>query len=187
MSRSAQTNLAVAWWPIEKPVPYRRNPRVAPETAIAKVAASIAEFGWRQPIVVDEDGTVLAGHTRLLAAQRLGLEKVPVHVATDLTPEQAKAYRLTDNRTAQDTSWDAELLPLELGELIDLGYELDVTGFDPEELAALLAEPTAGLSDPDEVPDVRRGAGRQARRPLPSRRSPPALRRRDQRRRRRAD
>src|SRR5664280_2349092 len=78
-----QGHLDVEWWPTSRPVPYARNPRRAPEAAVAKVAASLAEYGWRQPIVVDEAGVIVAGHTRLLAAQRLGLEKVPVHVAGD--------------------------------------------------------------------------------------------------------
>ena len=147
-------DLVVEWWPIDKPVPYGRNPRVAPEAAIAKVAGSLAEFGWRQPIVVDEQGVIIAGHTRLLAAQRLGIEKVPVHVATDLSPEQVKAYRLMDNRSAQETSWDSDLLPLELAELVDLEFDLALTGFEPDELAAFLAEPTEGLTDPDLVPKI---------------------------------
>jgi len=145
--------LEVAWWPIEKPVPYARNPRQAPEVAIAKVAASLTEFGWRQPIVVDAEGVIIAGHTRLLAAQRLGLEQVPVHVARDLTKAQAKAYRIADNRSAQETSWDFELLPLEMSELIDLGYDLELTGFDAIELAGFLTEPTEGLTDPDLIPE----------------------------------
>jgi DNA modification methylase len=148
------SGLTVEWWPTEKPVPYGRNPRVAPEAAIAKVAGSLAEFGWRQPIVVDSDGVLIAGHTRLLAAQRLGLERVPVHVATDLTPQQVKAYRLMDNRSAQETSWDMDLLPLELADLAEFEYDLALTGFEPDELAAFLAEETEGLTDPDAVPDV---------------------------------
>ncbi|HZL06631.1 MAG TPA: ParB N-terminal domain-containing protein, partial [Coriobacteriia bacterium] len=154
MTPSTDSKLTVAWWPIQKPVPYGRNPRVAPEAAIIKVAGSLTEFGWRQPIVVDADGVIVVGHTRLLAAQRLGLEQVPVHVATDLSPEQVKAYRLMDNRSAQETSWDLELLPLELAELIDLEFDLALTGFEPDELAAFLAEPTEGLTDPDEVPEL---------------------------------
>lgn len=153
MTPSTDSKLTVAWWPIQKPVPYGRNPRVALEAAIAKVAGSLTEFGWRQPIVVDEQGVILAGHTRLLAAQRLGLEKVPVHVATDLTPQQAKAYRLADNRSAQETSWDMDLLPLELAELIDLEFDLALTGFEPDEVAAFLAEATEGFTDPDLVPE----------------------------------
>lgn len=86
--------MTIELWPIEKPIPYARNARRISETAVAKVAASIQEFGWRQPIVVDSEGVIVAGHTRLLAAQRLGLKTVPVHVAANLTPAQIKAYRL---------------------------------------------------------------------------------------------
>jgi len=146
--------LAVESWPIGRPIPYARNPRIAPEPAIAKVAASLKEFGFRQPIVVDGEGVIICGHTRLLAAQRLGLGEVPVHVATGLSPEQVKAYRLADNRSAQETSWDVELLPLELEELLAAEVDLALTGFDAEELAALLATPTAGLTDPDLIPEV---------------------------------
>ncbi len=152
MTKTAE-KLAIEWWPAEKPVPYARNPRQAPEAAITKVAASLKEFGFRQPIVVDEEGVILAGHTRLLAAKRLGLARVPVHVAAGLTPEQAKAFRIADNRSAQETAWDLELLPLELSELEGAGYDLALTGFDPEEYAAYLAEPTEGLTDSDLVPE----------------------------------
>jgi DNA modification methylase len=117
------------------------------------VAASIAEYGWRQLIVVDPDGVIVVGHTRLLAAKRLGLTEVPVHVATDLTTQQIKAYRLADNRTAEESSWDLELLPLEIAELADLGYDLGVLGFNADELAKLTFTPTEGLTDPDEVPE----------------------------------
>ena len=98
MSRALEEQrLSVEWWPIERPIPYARNPRIAPEEAIVKVAASIQEYGFRQPIVVDAEDVIIAGHTRLLAAQRLRLEQVPVHVAVELTPQQAKAYRIADN------------------------------------------------------------------------------------------
>jgi ParB-like chromosome segregation protein Spo0J len=118
------------------------------------VAASLAEYGWRQLIVVDPDGVIVVGHTRLLAAKRLSLTEVPVHVATDLTTQQIKAYRMADNRTAEESSWDLELLPLEIAELADLGYDLGVLGFNADELATLSFTPTEGLADPDEVPDV---------------------------------
>jgi len=153
MNSETKQHLAIEWWPIDRPIPYARNPRMAPDEAIAKVAGSIQEFGWRQPIVVDTDRVIIAGHTRLLAAQRLGLEKVPVHVASELTPAQAKAFRIADNRSAQETSWDSELLPLELEELLGLQVDLALTGFDAEELNAILAKPTEGLTDPDEVPE----------------------------------
>ena len=150
----AHSSLKVEWWPIARPIPYARNPRLAPEAAVAKVAASLAEYGWRQPIVVDAQGVIVVGHTRLLAAKRLGLDQVPVHVATDLTPQQIKAYRLADNRTAEETSWDLELLPLEIAELADLGYDLGVLGFDTNELVKLGYAATEGLTDPDEVPEA---------------------------------
>jgi len=153
MNSETKQHLAIEWWPIDRPIPYARNPRIAPDEAIAKVAGSIAEFGFRQPIVVDTDGVIIAGHTRLLAAQRLGLEKVPVHVASELTPAQVKAYRIADNRSAQETSWDADLLPLELAELLDWQVDLTLTGFDAAELDAILVSATQGLTDPDEVPE----------------------------------
>ena len=141
-------------WPISKPIPYSRNPR-RNEAAISKVAGSIKEFGWRQPIVVDTEGVIIAGHTRLLAAQHLRLQEVPVHVATDLSPQQIKAYRLADNRVAQEAEWDNDLLKLELSELEEEGFSLDLTGFSEDELEALLAEGTEdGLTDEDETPEV---------------------------------
>src|SRR5690606_321781 len=99
----------VSLTPIERVIPYARNPRNN-KAAVAKVAASIREFGWRQPIVVDSNMVVIVGHTRLLAAQQLGLENVPVHIAEGLTEAQVKAYRLADNRTHEEAEWDSELL-----------------------------------------------------------------------------
>ncbi len=138
----------------DKIIPYARNPRHNTQ-AVAKVAASIKEFGFRQPIVVDSDMVIIAGHTRLLAAQQLGIKKVPVHIAEGLTPAQVKAYRLADNRVAQEAEWDDELLAIELGELKEEGFSLDLTGFDSDELDKLLADlGTEGLTDDDAIPDV---------------------------------
>lgn len=139
---------------IEKVRPYPGNPRKNAD-AVAKVASSLTTFGWRQPIVVDEDYVVIAGHTRLLAAQQLGHAKVPVHVATGLTADQVRAYRLADNRVAQEAEWDDDLLAQELLALTDAGFDLALTGFNDDELASLLAEPTGLLPDvdPDEVPE----------------------------------
>jgi len=134
-------DLKVCWWPIDKPIPYARNSRKIPERAIDKVAASIKEFGWRQAIVVDKDGVIICGHTRLLAARKLGLKQVPVHVADNLTPAQVKAYRLMDNRSHEETDWDPELLGPELEELQSLDFDLELTGFDPNELDKFLADP----------------------------------------------
>jgi len=139
---------------IQRVIPYARNPR-RNDQAIDKVAASIKEYGFRQPIVVDEDMVIIAGHTRLQAAQKLGLSKVPTHIANGLTPAQVKAYRLADNRTGQEAEWDDELLGIELGELSELGFNLDLTGFDDAELDKLLSEiDEGGLTDEDEVPEA---------------------------------
>jgi DNA modification methylase len=150
----AEQDLAIELWPIERPIPYSKNPRVCPQSAIDKVAASLAQFGFRQAIVVDSDDTVVVGHTRLAAAKQLGLQQVPVHVAADLSPAQAAAYRIADNRTNEETSWDTELLSVEISELCSLDYDVDVLGFAADELTELLAQPTIGLVDPDEVPSV---------------------------------
>jgi hypothetical protein len=136
-------DLQVCWWPIGKVIPYARNGRKIPERAVDKVATSIQEFGWRVPIVVDTDGVIICGHTRLLAAKKLGLQQVPVHVADNLTPAQVKAYRLMDNRSHQETDWDLELLGPELEELRDLDFDLSLTGFDSREIDDFLADPDA--------------------------------------------
>ncbi len=132
--------------------PYDNNPRVN-DGAVDAVVASIKEFGFRQPIVVDEEGVTIVGHTRLKAAQKLGLEQVPVHVATDLTPAQIKAYRIADNQTANLAEWDRDLLPLELADLQELDFDLGLLGFDQDELAKYLkADLAEGQCDPDDVP-----------------------------------
>ena len=133
MSTNGST-MSVEMWPTDRPIPYARNARIIPDSAVSKVAGSINEFGFRQPIVVDEAGVIIAGHTRLLAAERLGLERVPVVVAAGLTPAQAKAYRLADNRTGQEATWDMELLGIELEELATFDIDLLLTGFDGPEL-----------------------------------------------------
>jgi len=121
-------------WPIDRPIPYSKNPRKIPQSAIDKVAASIKEFGWRQSIVVDAEGVIVVGHTRLLAARKLGLLDVPVHVAVDLTEAQCRAYRITDNRVGEEARWDDQLLKLEISEL---GALAGLTAFDPKELTRL--------------------------------------------------
>ncbi|MCC7406684.1 MAG: ParB N-terminal domain-containing protein [Phycisphaeraceae bacterium] len=138
--------------PITDIQPYDHNPRVN-DQAVDAVAASLRAFGFRQPIVVDADGVIIAGHTRFKAAQKLGLEKVPVHVARDLTPAQVRAYRIADNQTATLAEWDMELLPVELGQLGDEGFDLSLLGFDQEALARLMDPGVKdGLTDPDDIP-----------------------------------
>lgn len=136
---------------IDSVVPYARNPRKN-SGAVAKVAASLKEFGWRQPIVVDEAGVVIVGHTRLLAARSLGMTEVPVHVAAGLSATQAKAYRIADNRTGEEAEWDYELLPLELTELRDAGFDLGLTGFDAEALGGIIGPKDTTEDDAPPLP-----------------------------------
>ena len=137
---------------IDEVIPYAKNPRKN-DAAVDKVAGSLKEFGWRQPIVVDAEMVVIAGHTRLAAARKLGLDQVPIHIATDLTANQIKAYRIADNRVSQEAKWDDDLLALELADLDLENYDLSKTGFNDDELAALMAEAiTEGLVDEDQVP-----------------------------------
>jgi DNA modification methylase len=138
--------------PIATIRPYGQNPRQN-DDAVEAVAASLKEFGFRQPLVVDEDGVIVVGHTRYRAALRLGLEMVPVHIAAGLTPAQIKAYRLADNQTATLSRWDEERLPLELIALQQQGFDLKVTGFSAEDLLRLLEPTTQGQTDPDDVPE----------------------------------
>jgi len=139
--------------PIAEVRPYEQNPRLNHD-AVEAVAESIKRFGFRQPIVVDGDGVIVCGHTRWKAAQKLGLEKAPVHVARDLTPEQIRAYRIADNKTAELAEWNMELLPIELAELQESGIDWSLLGFDQDELAKLLDPGVQeGLTDPDAVPE----------------------------------
>lgn len=110
--------MTIETWELEKIKPYGRNARKIPQAAIDKVALSLQTYGWRQPIVVDPAGVIVAGHTRLLAARQLEWTTAPVHVATDLTPEQLRQYRLMDNRSHQESAWDYGELTFELGKLL---------------------------------------------------------------------
>jgi DNA modification methylase len=132
--------------------PYPGNPRQN-DAAVEAVATSIREFGFRQPIVIDVDGVIVVGHTRYKAAQKLALETVPVHVAKDLTPGQAKAYRIADNQTSTLSTWDFDRLAAEIVGLQEINFDLDVIGFSSGDLARLI-NPFAGqgLCDPDEIP-----------------------------------
>ncbi len=138
--------------PIESIRPYPGNPR-RNDAAVDAVAASLQAFGWRQPLVVDEDSVIIVGHTRYKAAVKLGYTQVPVHVAVGLTPEQARAYRIADNQTATIAEWDDTALVNELVELQEAGFDLSLTGFGSDDLTELLAPaPSEPLADPDEVP-----------------------------------
>lgn len=144
--------LLIEWWPVERPQPYPKNARILSDRAVDTLAASIREFGWRQPIVVDAKDVIIAGHTRLLAAQKLGLTTVPVHVALNLSPAQVKAYRLMDNRTADETSWDEDALAADLAEIQAMNISLDLTGFLGTEIEELLKP--APQTPEDDVPEA---------------------------------
>ncbi len=136
--------------PIESITPYDRNPR---NHNIDAIARSIREFGWQQPVVVDKKNVIVAGHGRYWAAIELGLQRVPVKIADDLTDEQIRAYRIADNQTNELASWNIDLLAEEIEALKEINYDLDILGFDTDELVRLLNTGTAeGLVDPDEVP-----------------------------------
>ncbi len=144
-------------WPTAKLVPYARNARTHSDAQVAQIAASIAEFGFTNPILAGSDGVIVAGHGRLAAAQKLGLDAVPVVVLDHLTPTQRRALVIADNRIAENAGWDEELLRIELEGLQDEGFDLDLTGFDADALAERLAgdEPVnEGQSDEDAVPEV---------------------------------
>lgn len=140
-------------WPLEKIKPYPGNPRKRSKKAVAKVAASIKEFGWRQPIVVDEKGIILAGHTRRDAAEFLELKQAPVHQAFGLTAAQKRAFRIADNRTNEETEWDDELLSIELKGLQGLNFDLSLTGFDLRQVTGYVRSgPVEGEDDIPPVP-----------------------------------
>jgi len=153
-SRAKTTRLKTQTWPIERLVPYARNPRKNDEQ-VERMAAAIKEFGFRIPVVAKSDGTVVDGHLRLKAAQVLGLTEVPVALADELTDAQVKAFRLLANRSAEWAAWDDELLALELEDLQAMAFDLSLTGFDDDEIDALLASSarSEGLTDPDQVPE----------------------------------
>jgi ParB-like chromosome segregation protein Spo0J len=146
----------IEYWPLDKLVPYARNPRTHSDAQVAQIAASVAEFGFNNPILVDTNAGIIAGHGRLLAARKLQLLEVPVIVLDHLSEMQKRAYILADNKLALNAGWDEELLGLELGALRDLDFNLDLTGFDDDELAHFLADDNAfaGLTDEDAVPEL---------------------------------
>ena len=141
--------------PIEGLIPYARNSRTHSDDQVAQIAASIREFGWTNPVLVDGDNGIIAGHGRVLAARKLGLTEVPCIELAHLSEAQKKAYIIADNKLALNAGWDNELLALEFAELQGLGFDLDLTGFDADELESLMpVEATEGLTDEDAVPEV---------------------------------
>jgi len=151
------TNLQVVTWPVERLIPYARNARTHSDEQVAQVAASIAEFGFVNPILVGPDGVIIAGHARLLAARKLRMTEVPVLVLGHLTETQRRALVLADNRLALDAGWDEEMLKVELESLREDGFDLDIVGFTDEEIEDLLRDPeqvVEGGTDEDAVPET---------------------------------
>jgi DNA modification methylase len=146
----------IEFWLIDKLIPWARNPRTHSEAQIAQIAASIAEFGFNNPILVDTNAGIIAGHGRLLAARKLELTEVPVIVLDHLTEKQKRAYVIADNQLALNAGWDEELLRLELATLAGENFDINLIGFDDVELARLLAAQDAaeGLTDADAVPEL---------------------------------
>lgn len=148
------SKLAVEYRSASALISYIRNARTHSDEQVAQIAASIREFGFTNPILVDGENGIIAGHGRLLAARKLGLTEVPVIELTDLTEAQKKAYVIADNKLALNAGWDLEMLAVELGDLQGFDFDLMLTGFSDDELSKLLTEKTDGLTDPDAVPDV---------------------------------
>jgi len=147
------TTLTTECWTIERLIPYARNARTHSDRQVAQIAASIAEFGFCSPVLADQDGGIIAGHGRVLAARKLGMTEVPVIILTHLNANQKRAFMLADNRLALNAGWDEQMLQLELEALTQAGCNLEVTGFDYGELKRLLADlHQQALTDPDAAP-----------------------------------
>lgn len=135
-------------------IPYARNARTHSDEQVAQIAASIKEWGWTTPVLIDEDGEIIAGHGRVMAARKLGIEEVPTMTATGWTKAQKQAYVLADNQLPQNAGWDMDLLSVEMKDLDADGFDLSLIGFGDDMLANMLVEETAGLTDEDAVPEV---------------------------------
>jgi DNA modification methylase len=146
--------LRVEYRRLEDLIPYARNARTHSDAQVAQIAASIKEFGWTNPVLVDGANGVIAGHGRLLASRKLGMGKVPVIELAGLSDAAKRAYILADNKLALNAGWDEAMLSLEVGELADLGVDLSLAGFSDRELQAMAVYRNPGLTDPDEVPEL---------------------------------
>ncbi|MCA9396577.1 MAG: ParB N-terminal domain-containing protein, partial [Candidatus Omnitrophica bacterium] len=148
-------NLKIEYRSLDELIPYANNARTHSDAQVAQIAASIAEFGFVNPVLVDEDGVLIAGHGRLMAARQLGMERVPSIQISHLSEAQRKALVIADNRIALNAGWDEELLKLELETLDDLDFDLDLLGFDPSEIDDLLfAEDEAEEPEEEAIPEV---------------------------------
>src|SRR6266566_5137551 len=149
-----ELRLQIEYWPLDRLIPYARNARTHSAGQVAEIAGSIRAFGFSNPILVSEGGDIIAGHGRLAAARKLGLNAAPVVVLRDLTEFQRRQLVLADNRIALNAGWDAEMLQLELADLSGMGADLSTLGFTNKELSVALSRVETGLTDEDEVPEV---------------------------------
>lgn len=147
------SGLSIDYESVDALIPYAANSRTHSDEQVAQIAASIKEFGWTNPILIDGDNTIIAGHGRLLAARKLGMVKVPIICLDHLTKAQQRALVIADNKLALNAGWDLDMLKVELSDLGDLGFDLSLTGFSDDEIAAFTADKTEGLTDPDDVPE----------------------------------
>jgi len=154
-SKQDTTKLAIKYKPIGDLVPYARNSRTHSESQVAQIAASIKEFGWTNPVLLDGENGIIAGHGRVMAAQKLGEKQVPTIELGHLDEHQKRAYIIADNKLALNAGWDDEMLSLEISDLKDAGYDLRFTGFTQDEINQLGDEPTEGLTDEDAIPEVK--------------------------------
>jgi len=148
------SKLAIIYRQISDLAVAKRNPRTHSAAQIEQIARSIAAFGWTNPVLIDEEARIIAGHGRLEAARKLGMAEVPTITLAGLDDAQKRALVIADNALALNAGWDSELLALELGELGAAGFDVSLIGFSDDEMAAILADRTEGLTDPDDVPEV---------------------------------
>jgi hypothetical protein len=146
--------LQITYRRVDSLIPYVRNARTHSDEQVAQIAGSIKEFGFTNPVLIEESGGIIAGHGRVMAAQRLGLAEVPTITLPQMTDAQRRAYILADNKLALNAGWDINMLKVELGELNALDFDLTLTGFSLDELGKLLVDETDGLTDPDDVPEA---------------------------------
>jgi ParB-like chromosome segregation protein Spo0J len=148
------TNPKISMLATKDLIPYARNTRTHSDEQVNQIVSSIKEFGFTNPVLVDQDNMIIAGHGRVMAANKLKLDKVPTICLKHLTEAQKKAYIIADNRLALNAGWDEDMLKVELEELNDLEFDISLLGFEDNEIESLLSEPTEGLTDEDAVPDL---------------------------------
>ncbi|EPM8786894.1 ParB/Srx family N-terminal domain-containing protein [Escherichia coli] len=140
--------LKIVYRPLQELSPYAHNARTHSPEQVAQLVESIKQFGWTNPVLIDEKGEIIAGHGRVMAAEMLKMDSVPVIVLSGLTDEQKKAYRLADNRLPMNAGWDEDLLRMELSDLINADFDVSLTGFIPTEIDELLTDVLPGIGEP---------------------------------------